>query len=69
MPPNYQGLLFWLDGGGDYMAWAARNNGNYNMNPLIKFSWYRKEWTPFKKFLIIDNSPFFIVTVFIIDLS
>lgn len=46
MPPNYQGLLFWLDGGGDYMAWAARNNGNYNMNPLIKFSWYRKEWTP-----------------------
>lgn len=46
MPPNYQGLLFWLDGGGDYMAWAARNNGNYNMNPLIKLSWYRKEWTP-----------------------
>ena len=46
MPPNYQGLLFWLDGGGDYMAWAARNNGNYNMNPLIKFSWYRKEWNP-----------------------
>lgn len=46
MPPNYQGLLFWLDGGGDYMAWAARNNGNYNMNPMIKFSWYRKEWTP-----------------------
>lgn len=46
MPPNYQGLIFWLDGGGDYMAWAARNNGNYNMNPLIKFSWYRKEWTP-----------------------
>lgn len=46
MPPNYQGLLFWLDGGGDYMAWAARNNGNYDMNPLIKLSWYRKEWTP-----------------------
>ncbi len=46
MPPNYQGILFWLDGGGDYMAWAARNNGNYNMNPLIKLSWYRKEWTP-----------------------
>lgn len=46
MPPNYQGLTFWLDGGGDYMAWAARNNGNYNMNPLIKLSWYRKEWTP-----------------------
>lgn len=46
MPPNYQGLLFWLDGGGDYMAWAARGNGNYNMNPMIKFSWYRKEWTP-----------------------
>lgn len=46
MPPYYQGLLFWLDGGGDYMAWAARNNGNYDMNPLIKLSWYRKEWTP-----------------------
>lgn len=46
MPPNYQGLTFWLDGGGDYMAWAARDNGNYNMNPLIKMAWYRNEWRP-----------------------
>lgn len=46
MPPNYQGLLFWLDGGGDYMAWAARDNGNYNMNPLVKMAWYRNEWRP-----------------------
>ena len=28
MPPNYQGLTFWLDGGGDYMAWAARDSGS-----------------------------------------
>lgn len=46
MPSNYQGLLFWLDGGGDYMAWAARNNGNYSDNPKIKFAWYRNEWRP-----------------------
>ena len=46
MPPNYQGLTFWLDGGGDYMAWAARDNGNYSMNPLIKMAWYRYEWKP-----------------------
>lgn len=46
MPPNYQGLTFWLDGGGDYMAWAARDNGNYNMNPLVKMAWYRNEWRP-----------------------
>lgn len=46
MPSNYQGLTFWLDGGGDYMAWAARDNGNYNMNPLIKMAWYRNEWRP-----------------------
>lgn len=46
MTPNYQGLTFWLDGGGDYMAWAARDNGNYNMNPLVKMAWYRNEWRP-----------------------
>lgn len=46
MPGNYQGLLFWLDGGGDYMAWAARDNGNYSMNPKIKMSWFRNEWKP-----------------------
>ena len=46
MPPNYQGLTFWLDGGGDYMAWAARDSGNYSMNPVIKMAWYRKEWLP-----------------------
>lgn len=46
MPPNYQGLTFWLDGGGDYMAWAARDNGNYNMNPLVKMAWFRNEWRP-----------------------
>ncbi|MEY8737200.1 phage tail spike protein [Lactobacillus sp. AN1001] len=46
MTDNYQGLLFWLDGGGDYMAWAARDNGNYRMNPQIKLGWYRNEWKP-----------------------
>lgn len=46
MPSNYQGLTFWLDGGGDYMAWAARDNGNYSMNPLTKMAWYRYEWKP-----------------------
>ncbi len=46
MPPNYQGLTFWLDGGGDYMAWSARDSGNYSMNPIIKMAWYRNEWLP-----------------------
>ena len=46
MPSNFQGLTFWLDGGGDYMAWSARNSGNYSMNPIIKMAWYRKEWLP-----------------------
>lgn len=46
MPPNFQGLTFWLDGGGDYMAWSARNSGNYSMNPIIKMAWYRKERLP-----------------------
>ena len=28
------------------MAWAARDSGNYSMNPVIKMAWYRKEWLP-----------------------
>jgi hypothetical protein len=41
MPDTYQGLLFWLNGLGDYMAWAARDNGNQTMNPKVKLAWYR----------------------------
>lgn len=46
MPDHFQGLSFWLDGGGDYMAWSARDSGNYNMNPIVKLGWYRYEWLP-----------------------
>ena len=40
-PNTYQGLTFWLDGNAEYMAWAARNNGDTSMNPVIQMSWYR----------------------------
>lgn len=41
MADNYQGLTFWLNGVGDYMGWAARDNGNTTANPSIKLGWYR----------------------------
>lgn len=45
-PANYQGLTFWLDGGAEYMAWAARDTGDYSMNPVNKLSWFRTTSTP-----------------------
>lgn len=45
-PNTYQGLTFWLDGNAEYMAWAARNNGDTSMNPVIQMSWYRSNSAP-----------------------
>lgn len=45
-PNTYQGLTFWLDGNAEYMAWAARNNGDTSMNPVIQMSWYRSSSAP-----------------------
>lgn len=45
-PNTYQGLTFWLDGNAEYMAWAARNNGDISMNPVIQMSWYRSNSAP-----------------------
>ncbi|RGO81530.1 hypothetical protein DXA89_01840 [Weissella cibaria] len=45
-PNTYQGLTFWLDGNAKYMAWAARNNGDTSMNPVIQMSWYRSNSAP-----------------------
>lgn len=45
-PSNYQGLTFWLDGNAEYMAWAARNNGDTSGNPMLKLSWFRNNSVP-----------------------
>lgn len=45
-PNTYQGLTFWLDGNAEYMAWAAHNNGDTSMNPVIQMSWYRSNSAP-----------------------
>jgi len=45
-PNTYQGLTFWLDGNAEYMAWAALNNGDTSMNPVIQMSWYRSNSAP-----------------------
>ena len=45
-PATYQGLTFWLDGGAEYMAWSARDTGDYEMNPVTKLSWYRTTSAP-----------------------
>jgi hypothetical protein len=62
MPDNYNGLTFNLDGGGQYMSWAARDSGNYTQTPTGKLMWFRNEWRPTgmttSGFLFSDNVKF-----------
>lgn len=63
MPDNYQGLNFQLNGVGDYMAWAARDNGVQTGNYPAKLVWYRggsytKPSGNFSGFTFLDTVTF-----------